>query len=52
MTVQELIEILEQMPLDAPVVVDGGEATEVVVRNEIYLDENYRYSEGIIVKVY
>ena len=52
MTVKELIEILDQLPDDAPVVVDGNEATEVLIREEIYFSEEFDYHEGIIVKIY
>ncbi len=51
MTVQDLIEILEYMPSDAPVVVDGGEATDVVLREEIYLSQDYGYKDETIVKI-
>lgn len=52
MTVKELIDILERMPENAPVVIDGAEATEVLVRDEIYFSEEFDYHEGVIVKIY
>jgi len=52
MTVQELIEALEELPPDLPVVADGCEISEVLIRDEIYFTEDHNYQEGTIVKVY
>lgn len=52
MTVRELIETLEQLPLDLPVVENGCEITEVLIRDEIYLTSDNGYKDGQIVKVY
>ena len=52
MTVRELIEELEQFPLDLPVVENGCEITEVVIRDEVYLTSEDGYKDGLIVKVY
>jgi hypothetical protein len=52
MTVRELIETLEELPLDLPVVENGYEITEIVVRDEIYLTADNGYRDGQIVKVY
>lgn len=52
MTVRELIEELEEYPSDLPVVVDGCEATEIVVRKEEYFSADHSYKDEQIVKVY
>lgn len=52
MTVRELIETLEEFPLDLPVTENGFEVTEVLLRDEIYFTEDHQYSEGPIIKVY
>ena len=52
MTVKELIEELEQFPLDLPVVENGCEITEVVIRDELYLTSDNGYKEALVVKVY
>ena len=52
MTVRDLIEILENLPLDLPVVSNDCEITEIVQRNEIYFSEDHQYEEGPIIKVY
>ena len=51
MTVRDLIEILEEMPSDLPVVVESSEADTVVVREEIYYSADLGYEEGPIVKI-
>lgn len=51
LTVRELIEVLEDMPPDAVVVVDGDEAEEAVLRDEIYFEDHFGYKEGLIVKI-
>ena len=52
MTVRELIEVLEELPLDYPVIVDGIEATEVLVREETYLTSEQGYNECTVIKIY
>ena len=52
MTVRDLIEILEELPMDLPVVENGCEITEVLIRDELYLTAENGYQEGMIVKVY
>ena len=52
MTVRELIEKLEEIPRDYRVTADNIEITEIVVRNEMYLDEDGFYKDGFIVKLY
>lgn len=52
MTVKELIEHLEELPMDYPIVTDEGEVTLVLVRDEIYFTEDHGYREGPIVKLY
>jgi len=52
MTVRDLIEILEDLPMDLPVVENGCELTEVLVRDELYLSADSGYKDGQIVKVY
>ena len=52
MTVRELIELLEEFPLDLPVVENGCEITEVLIRDEMYLTSDNGYKEEQIVKVY
>ena len=51
MTVRDLIELLEEMPYDLPVVVNSGEAEEVLIREELYYASDYGYQEGLIVKI-
>lgn len=51
MTVRDLIEILEYMDQDLPVVVDSCEAEEVLVRDEVYFTEDFGYKDGPIVKI-
>ena len=51
-TVRELIEVLEEFPYDLPVVENGCEITEVLMREELYLTADEGYQEGQIVKVY
>lgn len=38
--------------MDLPVVENGCEISEVLIRNEQYLSECYEYKDGLIVKVY
>ncbi len=52
MTVRDLIEALEELPLDLPVTENECEVTEVLVREEIYFTEDHEYKEGLIVKIY
>ena len=52
MTVRDLIEILEEFPQDLPVVVDGCEAEQIVVRDEIYFSSDAGYRDGLIIKIY
>lgn len=52
MTVRELIETLETLPMDLPVVENGCEITEVLIRNEEYLSADQGYRDGLIIKVY
>ena len=52
MTVKELIDTLEEMPLDYPVVVDNVEVTEVLIRDEMYLSSEHGYNDGIVIKIY
>ena len=51
MTVRDLIEALEELPYDLPVVVNSGEAEEVLVREELYYASDFGYEEGTIVKI-
>lgn len=51
MTVRDLIEILEELPSDLPIVVDSCEADEVVVRDEMYYNAELGYEDGLIVKI-
>lgn len=51
MTVRDLIETLENLPYDLPVVIDDHEAVDVVLREEIYLSEEYGYKDHMIVKI-
>ena len=51
MTVRELIELLEELPQNYPVVSDCAEITEVVVRDEEYFTDEYFYTEGYVVKI-
>lgn len=48
---RDLIEILEELPSDLPIVVDSCEADEVVVRDEIYYTADLLYADGPIVKI-
>lgn len=52
LTVRDLIETLEELPLDLPVVVNDCEATEILIRDEVYFSADHQYTEGIIIKVY
>ena len=52
MTVRDLIEELENLPMDLPITENGYEITEVLIRDEIYLSEDHKYKEGLIIKVY
>lgn len=52
MTVRELIEALEGMPQNYHIVADNAEITEIVIREEVYYNEEGVYSEGMIVKLY
>ena len=55
MTVRELIDALENMPPDFPVVIGGVEITEVtetLIRDELYLTDERYYDEGLVVKIY
>ena len=52
MTVRELIETLEELPLDLPVVVDSKEVDIIVIRDELYYSEDAGYVDGKIVKLY
>ena len=52
LTVRELIEELETFPMDLPVIENGCEISEVVIRDELYFSEDHEYKEGQIVKVY
>lgn len=51
LTVRDLIEILEDMPYDLPVVVNDCEVEEVLIRDEIYYTSDLGYEEGPIVKI-
>lgn len=52
MTVRDLIETLEEMPQDLPVVSDTKEVDIVVIRDEIYYSSGDGYIDGEIVKLY
>ena len=52
MTVRELIETLEEMPADYPVIAEGAEITEVLVREELYLTGDHQYADGPVIKLY
>lgn len=52
MTVRDLIEMLEELPMDLPVVNNENEITEVLIRDEIYFSADGNYKDGQIVKVY
>lgn len=52
MTVEELIKKLESLPPDYPVVADGREITEALIREEIYTTEDEWYAEGLVVKLH
>ena len=55
MTVRDLIENLEEMPSNYPVVIKGAEIIEVselFIRDELYLSEDGSYKDGMIVKLY
>ena len=52
MTVRELIEALEEMPQDLPVVADSKEIDIIVIRNEIYYSSDAGYIDGEIIKLY
>ena len=51
MTVKELIDRLEELPQDYPVVVENHEITEIVIRDEIYYTDEYVYKDGLIIKL-
>lgn len=51
MTVRELIETLEELPYDLPVVVESHEADEVLIREEIYFTSDFGYQDGMIIKI-
>lgn len=51
MTVRDLIEVLEELPYDLPVVVESHETEEVVIRDEIYYSAELKYKDGPIVKI-
>lgn len=51
MTVRDLIEILENLDQDLPVVVDEAEAEIAVVRDEMYYVTGQGYQDGPIVKI-
>ena len=52
MTVRELIELLEEMPQDLPVCLEGQEITEAVLRDEVYFTAEFQYKDGEIIKLY
>lgn len=52
MTVRDLIETLETMPQDLPVVVDSKEVDVVVIRDEVYYSVDAGYTDGEIIKLY
>ena len=52
LTVRDLIEVLEELPPNYPVVADGTEITEVLIREEIYYTEDQLYEDNVIVKLY
>ena len=52
MTVRELIEALEALPQDYPVVSsDNIVISDIVVRDELYSTEEGLYDEGFVVKL-
>ena len=52
MTVRELIEALEELPAEYPVITEGAEITEVLVREEMYLTSEHQYDDGPVIKLY
>ena len=52
LTVRELIEELELLPDDLPVVVDSCEVEQLIIREEIYYSSCEGYIEGQILKLY
>ena len=52
MTVRELIEALEEMPSDLPVVVNSEEVEDILQRDEIYYSSEQGYQEGPIIKLF
>ena len=52
MTVRDLIEALEELPLDLPVIENGCEISEVLIGDELYFTADHTYEEGQVVKVY
>lgn len=52
MTVRDLVEALEELPLDLPVTAGGCEISEVLIRDEIYFTADQVYEENVIVKLY
>ena len=51
LTVRELIEALEELPQDYPVVADNMVVSDVVIRDELYSTEEGFYDEGLVVKL-
>lgn len=51
MNVRDLIEMLEELPYNLPIVVNSEEAENVLVRDEIYYSSDYEYKEEKIVKI-
>lgn len=51
-TVRDLIEALEEFPQDYPVVIDGCEVEQIVIRDEIYLSSDIGYTDGLIIKIF
>jgi hypothetical protein len=52
MTVRDLIEALEELPSDLPVVENECEITDILTREEVYFSADHEYKEGLIVKIY
>ena len=55
MKVRELIDELEELPPDYPVVIGGTEITEVtelLLRDDLYLSADHGYDEGLVIKIY
>lgn len=51
MTVRDLIEALEELPYDYPVVVNSCEVDTIVEREEIYYSTDNGYQEGPVIKI-